>query len=55
MMSIWRPHHHICENFPSVLRDDTADGTNECTGNRLYMWGGLPALISLMEAGLYQP
>ena len=32
MMSVWRPHHHICENYPSVLRNDTADGNNECTG-----------------------
>ena len=34
MLSIWRPHHHICENYPSALRNDTRDGQNECTGQR---------------------
>jgi hypothetical protein len=55
MLSVWRAQHHICENFPSVRRDDTADKGNECTGNWFYIWGGLPAFMSLMEAGLYSP
>eukprot|EP00935_MAST-01C_sp_MAST-1C-sp1_P000797 g797.t1 len=49
MLSVWRARHHICENYPSVLQEDAA----ECTGNWMYIWGGLPALIALIQAGLY--
>lgn len=58
MLSVWRPQHHICENYgsiwdpsPRTLSPDPSG--NECTGNRFYSWGGLSALMSLMENGHY--
>jgi len=58
--SVWRPQHHICENYPSLwvppphpLSPDP--GGNECTGNHFYTWGGLSAMMALMESGHYQP
>lgn len=47
MLSVWRSRHHVCENYPSY-RNETAG----CTGNQLYMWGALPALMAMMEAGI---
>jgi hypothetical protein len=56
LLSTWRPHHHVCENYPSSLRNTSSGGPvgrtspqNECTGNRFYIWGGLPALAALTE------
>jgi len=56
MMSVWRPRHHICENFPSIQLPANvtgAGGGNQCTGNHFYIWGGLPAFTALLDAGLY--
>ena len=44
-LSQWRRHRHVCENF-SPKKDAT-----ECTGMHFYHWGGLTALIGLLEAG----
>ena len=51
MLSVWRPRHDVCENFPSVAPNATSDAANACTGNRFYVWGALPALMALMESG----
>ena len=45
LLSQWRRHRHICENF-SPKRNAT-----ECTGMHFYHWGGLTGLIGLLEAG----
>ena len=48
MLSVWRPRHDICENYPSVqLSDNVTAAGNACTGNRFYVWGALPALMAL--------
>ena len=50
LLSVWRTHHHICENFASTWQGEGGD----CTGNHMYSWGGLGTLMALEEAGLYQ-
>ena len=47
MLSMWRRHRHICENF-NPHRNAT-----ECSGTRFYHWGALAGMISLIEAGAY--
>ena len=47
MLSQWRKHGHICENFsPKRVAAD-------CTGTKMYHWGALGGLISIMEAGKF--
>lgn len=60
VLSVWRPHHHVCENYPSSLVNSSGttgkvDGTKEntCTGNQFYIWGGLPALAGMIADGVY--
>lgn len=60
MMSMWRAHRHICENYSpyapgSKLNPGTSNGgqkNNECTGWQFYHWGALNGLTSLLEAGV---
>jgi hypothetical protein len=49
MLSQWRAHRHICENF-SPHRNAT-----DCSGTKFYHWGALMGLISMVEDGLYTP
>jgi len=43
----WRLKRHVCENF------DPRQGAVNCTGDNFYSWGGLAALVLLLERGLY--
>ena len=43
----WRPHRHVCENFPREK------GHDDCTGGKYYIWGGNPGLQRLIEDGMY--
>ena len=45
MLSQWREHGHICENY-SPRQDAT-----QCTGQSFYHWGALTGFLSLLEAG----
>lgn len=47
MLSMWRRHRHICENF-NPHRNAT-----ECSGTRFYHWGALAGMIKLIEEGHY--
>jgi len=49
MQVAWRPHRHVCENFP---RNKIAGG-GDCTGGKFYIWGGNPGLQRLIEDGMY--
>ena len=58
LLSVWRPHHHVCENYPSSLVNNSAGAdpktVNSCTGNQFYIWGGLPALAAMVADGFYE-
>ena len=45
MLSQWRAHRHICENY-NPHRNST-----ECSGTRFYHWGALTGLLALQERG----
>ena len=47
MLSMWRRHRHICENF-NPHRNAT-----ECSGTRFYHWGALAGFIDMLEKGVY--
>ena len=49
LLSQWRQHRHICENFSphKVNHGNFNDG--DCTGTWFYHWGGLAGLLSLLE------
>ena len=47
LLSQWYKNGHICENFyPSRNASD-------CSGTKMYHWGALNGLISLMEEDMY--
>jgi hypothetical protein len=48
MLSQYRAHRHICENF-GPHRD-----SQECTGMHFYHWGALAGFLSILEAGIYR-
>ena len=48
MLSVWRRHAHICENY-SPARTTARDG-DDCTGMNFYHWGALTGFIGLLEA-----
>merc|ERR1712216_1011357 len=43
MLSQWRRHRHICENY------GPHKNTTDCTGTRFYHWGALNGLIQLLD------
>ena len=47
MMSQWRAHRHICENFYPYKN------ATDCSGTKFYHWGALAGMISLIEEGYY--
>lgn len=49
MISQWRRHRHICENY------GPHKNTTECTGTQFYHWGALNGLIKLMDGGFWYP
>ena len=46
MLSQWRRHRHICENF------NPHKNATECSGTRFYHWGALAGVITMLESGL---
>jgi len=51
MLSQWRQHRHICENFsPHKTADDHG---GDCSGTKFYHWGALAGMITLVEEGFY--
>jgi hypothetical protein len=51
MLSQWRLHRHICENFsPHKTADDHG---GDCSGTKFYHWGALAGMITLVEEGFY--
>ncbi len=51
MLSQWRAHRHICENYNPHRTADTSQG--DCTGTAFYHWGALTGLITVIEEGYY--
>jgi hypothetical protein len=51
MLSQWRQHRHICENYSPHRTADDHQG--DCSGTKFYHWGALNGMISLVEAGYY--
>ena len=51
MLSQWRAHAHICENFNPHRSADTSGG--DCSGTTFYHWGALTGLLSAFEARLF--
>jgi len=49
MLSQWRIHRHICENY------DPRRNATECSGTQFYHWGALNGLLSLIDAGHAYP
>ena len=47
MLSMWRRHRHICENF------NPHKNATDCSGTKFYHWGALAGMISMIEAGQY--
>jgi glycogen debranching enzyme len=45
--AVWRESHHVCENYSPWKQDVPA-----CTGDPFYHWGGLNALMSVLELEL---
>ena len=51
MLSQWRGHRHICENYsPHKTADDHG---GDCSGTKFYHWGALTGMITLIEEGFY--
>ena len=51
LLSQWRQHRHICENFsPHKTADDHG---GDCSGTKFYHWGALTGMITLVEEGYY--
>lgn len=53
MLSQWREHRHICENYNPHRTADTSSG--DCSGTKFYHWGALTGLIGLLEDGYWLP
>ena len=51
MLSQWREHRHICENYNPHKTADTSGG--DCSGTKFYHWGALTGLIGMVEDGLW--
>ena len=51
MLSQWRQHRHICENYNPHKTADTSHG--DCSGTTFYHWGALTGLTYLVEEGLW--
>lgn len=47
LLSVWQESHHVCENYAPY--EQARDGPT-CTGDTFYTWGGLNALLSMLEA-----
>ena len=45
LLSVWQVSRHVCENYAPYKQLVPA-----CTGDPFYHWGGLNALLSLLEA-----
>ena len=49
--AVWRESHHVCENYSPW--NQVANGeVPSCTGDPFYHWGGLNALMSVLELEL---
>jgi len=51
MLSQWREHRHICENYNPHRTADTSKG--DCSGDKFYHWGALNGMITMVEEGWY--
>lgn len=51
MLSQWRLHRHICENYSPHRTADDHNG--DCSGTKFYHWGALNAMITMVEEGYY--
>ena len=51
MLSQWRAHRHICENFSPHRTADDSHG--DCSGTKFYHWGALTGLTELVEEGYW--
>ena len=51
MLSQWRAHRHICENYNPHRTADTSHG--DCSGTRFYHWGALTGRLTMIEEGRY--
>ena len=51
LLSQWRQHRHICENFSPHRTADDHGG--DCSGTKFYHWGALTGMITLVEEGYY--
>ena len=51
MLSQWRAHRHICENYSPHKTADDHHG--DCSGTKFYHWGALTGMITLVEEGYY--
>jgi hypothetical protein len=51
MLSQWRGHRHICENYSPHKTAD--DHKGDCSGTKFYHWGALTGMITLVEEGYY--
>lgn len=47
MLTQWRMHAHICENYGPHRN------TSECTGTQFYHWGALNGLVLLIDSGFW--
>ena len=52
MLSQWRAHRHICENYSPHKTADDHHG--DCSGTKFYHWGALTGMITLIEEGFYR-
>ncbi len=50
IMKDWNKDHHVYENYNAV----TGEGADVSNSDGFYSWGGLLALIPLMEAGYWE-